>query len=63
MLSCASAALFSREPSAGWFMGFRLTSKSNIGDGHEYVFQHERPYRIEALAGIAKRLSSSDYWE
>ena len=36
--------------------------KTNVGDGHEYVFLHERGYRFKALNRIARHLSPTDYW-
>src|SRR5438477_3145900 len=37
-------------------------AKSSLGDGSDYIFLHERPYRLMALERIANHLSSSDYW-
>lgn len=31
-------------------------------DWHSYVFLHERPYRVNALATLAHRLSGTKYW-
>jgi hypothetical protein len=36
--------------------------KVNLGDGQEYVFLHERPYRFDALNRIVRHLSPADYW-
>jgi hypothetical protein len=36
--------------------------KVTLGDGQEYVFLHERPYRFGALNRIIPHLSPTDYW-
>jgi hypothetical protein len=37
--------------------------KINLGDGQEYVFLQERPYRFRALKRIVRDLSPTDYWQ
>lgn len=33
------------------------------GDWDQCIWFHERPYRIEAFAGYAEKMTDSDYWE
>ena len=37
--------------------------RTDLGDGRQYVFLHERPYRVGALQRIGPRLEPSYYWK